>query len=114
MTLRLLAAAPVVLCLVGPTSTRGTENSEEHLQTGVLGGVEPPPAEELTEMSESDYILHARDGKLTKVPAEKHKLPHDPLGHDQAVSAVLAADGTVYVGLRTILCKSTDGGRTWS
>jgi hypothetical protein len=84
------------------------------LQTGVLGGVDPPSVEELTEMSESDYVLHARGGKLTKVPAEKHKLPHDPRGHDQAVSSVLAADGTIYVGLRTTLCKSTDGGRTWS
>ena len=44
-----------------------------------------------------DYILHARGGKLTKVPVEKSRLPHDPYGHIQIVDTALGPDGAVYV-----------------
>jgi len=48
------------------------------------------------------------------VPVQKNLLPHDPEAHPQAISAALAPDGTVYAGLASIICKSTDGGRTWT
>ena len=90
------------------------EKVREQLQTGVLGGVDVPSPEDLAAMHKGAYILHARGGKLTKVPAEKSLLPHDPQGHVQAVSTALAPDGTVYVNQPSIMCKSTDGGRTWT
>ena len=47
------------------------------LDTLVLGGVDPS-AEQLAAMHRSNYILHARDGKLSEIPVEKSRLPHDP------------------------------------
>ncbi len=37
-------------------------------------------------MHESQYILRARGGKLTDVPAEKHLFPHDPEAHPQGTA----------------------------
>jgi len=54
------------------------------MDTGCLGGVPHPTEEELAAMQKDQYILHARGGKLTKVPAEKSQLPHDPKGHIQS------------------------------
>jgi len=89
---------------------------EEHkpVDTGVLGGVSIPAPEVLKTMHKGQYILHAHKGKLTKVPVEKNLLPHDPKVNPQGVQAALAPDGTVYVTQATIICKSTDGGRTWT
>ena len=84
------------------------------LKTGTLGGVPHPDKAALIAMQKGRYVLHARAGKLSKVPAEKTKLPHDPKGHIQAVSVVRAPDGSIYAKQMTIMCKSTDGGRTWS
>jgi len=91
------------------------------MDTACLGGVPLPTAEELAAMHKlqkvpflQDYILHARGGKLTKVAVEKSLLPHDPKGNVQAVSIALAPDGAVYVNQGSIMCKSTDGGRTWT
>ena len=50
-----------------------------------LGGLEEPSADDLAGMQAGDYILHARDGQLTKVGAQKATLPHDPFGHIQRV-----------------------------
>jgi hypothetical protein len=90
------------------------EKGWTQLQTGILGGVDVPCPEDLAAMQKGSYILHARGGKLTKVPAEKNLLPHDPQGHVQAVSTALAPDGTAYVNQPTLMCKSTDGGYTWT
>lgn len=84
------------------------------LRTHRLGGVDIPSAEELLSMRESDYILHARNGELTNVKVEKFPLPHDPKANPQAVYAVLSPDGVVYARLASIMCKSADGGRTWT
>jgi len=48
------------------------------MDTSFLGGVTDITYEEVTAMQEGQYILHARGGKLTKVPVEKSRLPHDP------------------------------------
>ena len=79
-----------------------------------MGGVPEPSRDELAAMQNGAYILHARGGKLTRVPAEKTLLSHDPEGHPQAIHATIAPDGTIYFSQKTILSKSTDGGRTWS
>ena len=55
-----------------------------------------------------------RDGKMTKVPAEKSLLPRDPKGHPQGASVGITDGGTVYVPQSARLCRSTDGGRTWT
>ena len=84
------------------------------LSTDGMGGVDVPSVAQLQEMHANDYILHARGGELTQVSVNKTLLPHDPQGGVQLVEAALAADGTVYVSRKSIICKSTDGGRTWT
>ena len=83
------------------------------LKTGVMGGVEVPAREELLAMREDSYILRAREGELTRVPAEKCLLPHDPKANPQAIYAARSPDGAVYVRLASLMCRSTDGGQTW-
>lgn len=80
--------------------------------TGVLGGVPAPTDDVLKKMHAGQYILHARNGKLNRVKVEKVKLPGQ-LGEEGGPIA-MAPDGTVYVIRRTVMCKSTDGGRTWT
>ena len=79
-----------------------------------LGGVVEPSRDELAAMQKGSYVLHAREGRLSRVPAEKTLLPHDPKGHPQRVHAAMAPDGTVYFSQGSVVSKSTDGGRTWS
>ena len=55
------------------------------LKTDRLGGVDIPSAKELLAMREDSYILRARDGALTRVPAQKTVLPHDPAVSPQVV-----------------------------
>ena len=86
----------------------------ELLPTYGLGGVPEPSKEELAAMQKGPYLLHARGGKLSKVPAEKTLLPRDPVGNDQGIHAAMGPDGTVYFSHGTTLSKSTDGGRSWS
>jgi len=113
---KLYSLALFVAALV-PTSlptTNGAEPDPPELKTGLLGGVNIVTPVELTAMQNGQYVLRARDRMLSKVPAEKAALPHDPEGHVQAISVFRAPDGAIYVKQQTILCKSTDGGRTWS
>ena len=78
-----------------------------------LGGVEEPTGDELAKMQEEDYVLHARGGALSKISVEKSVLPHDPFGHTQTIELAQGPDGAIYANLTTVMCKSTDGGRTW-
>ena len=84
------------------------------MQTGVLGGVDPPSIDELALMQRGAYVLRAHGGQITRVPAEKTRLPRDPNGHPQGANVAMAPDGSVYVAQSRSVCKSTDGGRTWS
>ena len=105
----LVCAGPIIAAEEAEMS-----NSQGQLDTGVMGGVPVPSKEELAAMQKGQYILRARGGKLTRVPVEKNLLPHDPQGHVQILSTAVAPDGTVYVNQNTMVCKSTDGGRTWT
>ena len=93
----------------------GSEEAIAELRpTYDLGGVPEPSAEELAAMQRGPYLLHARGGKLSRVPAEKTLLPPDPVVNVQRIHAAMGADGTVYFSHGSTLSKSTDGGRTWS
>ena len=79
-----------------------------------MGGV-TVTAQQLADMHGGDYILHARGGKLTKVPVEKIQLPVDPqVENHQVLSMVAGLDGTLYAAQQTVISKSTDGGKTWT
>ena len=58
-----------------------------------------PSAEELATMQKGNYLLHARNGKLTKVQAEKNRLPLDPKGHAQVTYTAQSPKdkNTIYV-----------------
>ena len=86
----------------------------KQLQTGFLGGVKNVTADDLQAMQDGNYILHARDRLLTKVPVEKSRLPFDPEFHPQGGEIFRANDRLIYVKQATILSKSIDGGRTWT
>ena len=82
------------------------------ISTDDLAGVSVTP-DQLQAMHRGDYILHARDGKLTEVPCEKIKLPLDPMSHNhQQLGLNAAPDGTLYATIRTQVSKSIDGGKT--
>jgi hypothetical protein len=88
--------------------------AEPSLKTARLGGVDVPSANVLKTMHDSSYILHACDGKLSEVPVEKVLLPSDQETSPQAIQLVKAPDSTVYANLGNIICKSKDGGRSWT
>ena len=89
--------------------------TEPTVMTRELGGVPPPSKEALETMHRSDYVLHAKAGKLTRVPVKKVLLPHaEPMTPQGGTSVDLGPDGTVYVRQANKLCTSTDGGLTWS
>jgi hypothetical protein len=90
-----------------------TPHKPATVRTEAMGGVPVPSEEELLEMHRGNHILHARRGKLVKIPVEKTLLPADR-GDVQHVSAVKAPDGTVYVRRLDHICKSVDGGRNWT
>ena len=84
------------------------------MSTETLGGVTVTP-DQLDAMQAGDYILHARDGKLTEVPCEKIMLPLDPaVENHQQLGFQAAPDGTLYATQRTQVSKSIDGGKTWT
>ena len=83
------------------------------LKTGLMGQESSIKRSDLFKMQKSQYILHARDGKLDKIGVEKSLIPHDPKGHDQSVCLSVTADGIVYVSQPTVMSRSDDGGKTW-
>ena len=85
------------------------------LKTTRLGGVEPS-AQQLADMQKGNYLLHARDGKLTRVPVQKSRLPIDPKGHAQVTyTAQDPRDrNSVYVNQCSVINKTTDGGKSWT
>ena len=87
---------------------------EPKLRTDRLGGVNVPSAERLKEMHDSQYILRASGSGLTPVPVEKALLPHSDDMSPQGAHVDLGPDGAVYVQQSQVLCKSVDGGRTWT
>ena len=88
--------------------------AEPNLKTARLGGVDVPSANTLETMHHSSYILHARSGRLSEVPVEKMLLPSDRETSPQAIQLVKAPDNSIYANLSNIICKSSDGGRTWT
>ena len=58
------------------------------LSTENMGGVVVTPSQ-LSDMQAGDYILHARDGVLNKVPVEKIRMPLDQQAHYQGLNLVL-------------------------
>ncbi len=79
-----------------------------------LGGVDVPEADVLVQMHAGQHILHAAGGRLTQVPVEKTLLPHSNDMSPQATQVDRGAGALVYVRQPHLLCKSTDGGRTWT
>ncbi len=90
----------------------GGNKKQEFRSTEWLGDVTLSP-QQLRAMQAGPYILHARAGTLSQVPAEKALLPHDPQGHVQTVELAMAPDRTIYVNQNTLMCRSRDGGRSW-
>ena len=92
---------------------RADTAAERVLDTGVMGGISPT-VDDLAAMTKGQYILHARDGKLSKVAAERSFVPDSPPGDMVEIRMAIAPDGTVYFNGNTAICKSTDGGRSWT
>ncbi len=69
--------------------------STPQLQTDMLDGIAHPSGDELATMQKAPYILRARDGKLTEIPAEKSLLPHDSEGHPQGANVAMTASGAI-------------------
>ena len=90
----------------------GGNGKQEFRSTEWLGDVTLSPGQ-LRAMQAGPYILHARAGTLSQVPAEKALLPHDPQSHVQTVELAMAPDRTIYVNQNTLMCRSRDGGRSW-
>ncbi len=84
------------------------------IHTDALGGVAIPSVDDLLAMHAGSYVLHARDGELTKVAVEKVQLPFDPKYHPQGGQVYMVSDDLIYAKQATLLCKSTDGGLTWT
>ena len=82
------------------------------LSTQYMGGVTVQP-DDLAAMQAGDYVLHARAGRLNRVPVGKIRLPRDPRGHVQRLCLAQAPNGTIYAAQHTLLHRSTDGGATW-
>ena len=82
------------------------------LETGQLGNVPVPSAAVLKEMQAGTYFLHARAGRLGRVAVEKARLPGGT-GEEGGLVA-MGPRGVVYVGRKTLFCKSADGGRNWT
>jgi hypothetical protein len=87
--------------------------AEKGWSTIAMAGIEVSPTQ-LPSMQEGDYILHAKDGRLSKVPVQKTRLPHDPCGHVQRLALFVGHDKTIYAAQCSVLSRSTDGGNTWT
>lgn len=71
--------------------------TESNVQTDRWGQVDVPLVEVLKEMHESQCILRAAEGTLSKVPVEKVLLPHSNDMNPQGTQVGLGPDGNVYV-----------------
>ncbi|MDP6443324.1 MAG: sialidase family protein [Pirellulaceae bacterium] len=85
-----------------------------NVTTARMGGVDVPDAETLHRMHLNQYILRAAGGKLTQVQVKRTVLPHSDGMNPQAIQVDVGPRGVVYVRQTEVLCKSTDGGRTWT
>ena len=119
--MRIHTSVPATLvCFAGLTIVRSeagefkpmTFDPHAKLQTDELGGVPHPSVEQLVAMHKGEHVLRARNGKLTRVPAEKTVLPFDPEFHPQGGIVYHATDELIYARQATLMSKSTDGGRT--
>lgn len=88
--------------------------AEPTVMTREMGGVPLPSKDELEKMHRSQYILHASNGRMTRLAVEKALLPHDQPMSPQGAQIDVGPDGTLYVKLVSRLAKSVDGGRTWT
>ena len=79
-----------------------------------MGGVDVPDADVLRKMHASAYILRAAGGTLTRVPVSRVLLPHGDAMNPQGVQVDIGPRGVIYVRQTQVLCKSADGGRTWT
>ena len=95
-----------------PDEVPGRKTKTSGFSTASMGGVVITP-QELYEMHSSDYILHAKDGQLRKVPVVKTPLPIDPTGHVQTVALFGNQGGTLWAVQRTIVSRSNDRGNSW-
>ena len=108
-----LVLLPAAECL-GQLKGRMKVVAKPNVETDRMGGVDIPAADGLLKMHQSQTILHAAGGKITRVPVEKTLLPHSDEMSPQSPQVDLGPDGVVYVKQTDHLCKSTDGGRTWT
>ena len=81
--------------------------------TVAMGSVQVT-SEQLRAMQQEDYILHAKNGRLRKVPVQKIELPRDPCGHVQRLALFVGPDQTLYAAQCSVLSRSKDGGKTWT
>lgn len=88
--------------------------AEPTVMTEEMGDVPLPSKDDLEKMHRSQYILHARRGKLTRVAVEKTLLPRDRPLTPQSQQIDVGPDGTLYVRLVNKLARSANGGRTWT
>lgn len=87
---------------------------EPTVETGRLGDVDVPDTDVLRKMHTSQYILRGAGGKLTEVPVSRVLLPHSDGMNPQAVQVDVGPGGVIYVRQTEALCKSADGGLTWT
>ena len=87
---------------------------EPNVETRRMGGVDAPSADVLRKMHASQYVLRAANGRLTEVPVSRVLLPHSDEMSPQGVQVDIGPKGAIYVRQSEVLCKSTDGGRTWT
>lgn len=88
--------------------------TQPQVKTAALGGVDVPTVDVLQKMHLDQYILRAADGNLTEVPVERVVLPHSNGMSPQKVHVEQGPGDVIYVCQTELLCKSTDGGRSWT
>ena len=112
-----LVCLGVILCAMRIAVAEEAKTSPVYATKGwstiAMGRVEVSP-KQLRAMQKGDYILHANNGRLRKVPVQKTRLPHDPCGHVQRLALFVGADKTIFAAQCSVLSRSTDGGKTWT
>ena len=102
----------VILSIVLIGSHSRAIGSEKAWSTIDMGGIKVAP-DQLREMQQGKFILHAKGGRLRKVPVEKTSLLLDPYGHVQICQVFAGPGQAIYASQSTVLSKSIDRGRTW-